>query len=251
MVDLVVAADGIRSSTRALIVGDEPEVTPLGLYTSYLTIPRGPSDSAWARWFNAPGGRTSTIRPDNVGTTRATLSFMSEPQGYELLDTAAQKDVLRTRFAGVGWEVPRILAALDEAEVYFEATGQVHAPHWSRGRLALLGDAAYCASPISGMGTSLALTGAYVMAGELARSSDHGPAFAAYEAIMRPYVKQAQQLPPGTPRLANPQTRIGIAAFNTLLRIGSIKAVSKVAGKLFTPPAEKIDLPDYADVVPV
>lgn len=247
MVDLVVAADGIRSSTRALIVGDEPQVRPLGLYTSYLTIPRAASDSSWARWYNAPGGRTSTIRPDNVGTTRATLSFMSEPRGYERLDTAAQKEVLRARFAGVGWEVPRILAALDNAEVYFEAIGQVHAPHWSRGRLALLGDAAYCASPISGMGTSLALTGAYVLAGELAGSTDHRQAFAAYEAIMRPYVRQAQQLPPGTPRLANPNTRIGIAAFNTVLRIGSVKAVSKIAGRLFRPPAEKIDLPDYAD----
>ena len=243
--DLVVAADGIRSSTRALAFGDEPQVTPLGMYTAWLTVPRAPSDTAWARWFNAPGARTSTIRPDNAGTTRATLSFMSEPRGYEDLDTTHVKALLRKRFAGVGWEVPRILDALDDTDVYFEAIGQVHAPHWSTGRIALLGDAAYCASPISGMGTSLALTGAYVLAGELARTEAHPQAFAAYETLMRPYVKQAQKLPPGAPRIANPRTRTGIAVLNTAARIGSTRLVSSIAGKLFTPPADNIDLPDY------
>ncbi len=246
--DLVVAADGIRSSTRALAFGDEPVVRPLGMYTGYLTIPRTASDTAWARWFNAPGGRTSTLRPDNVGSTRATLSFMSEPRGYELWDGPGQRDVLRQRFAGVGWEVPRILDALDGAEVYFEAISQVQAPRWSVGRTAVLGDAAYCASPISGMGTSLALAGAYVLAGELATRTDHVSAFAAYESIMRPYVDQAQQLPPGTPRLANPRTRAGIAGFNTILRIASTKLAQRVAGKVFSPKAERIELPSYRPV---
>ncbi len=243
--DLVVAADGIRSSTRTLILGDEPEVASLDMYTAYLTIPRTDSDSAWARWFNAPGSRTSTLRPDNVGTTRATLSFLSEPRGYERWDAAGQRDLLRHRFAGVGWEVPRILDALDDHELYFEALAQVKAPRWSSGRTAVLGDAAYCASPISGMGTSLALTGAYVLAGELATRPGHREAFAAYESIMRPYVEQAQDLPPGTPRLANPRTRAGIAGFNTVLRIASRPWVQKVAGKVFSPTAERIQLPTY------
>lgn len=243
---LVVVADGIRSTTRALVVGSEPRIKPLGMYTAWTTIPRIDSDNQWWRWFNAPGGRTATLRPDNVGTTRATLSFMSSPQGYESLRGADLVAMLRKRFAGVGWEVPRILAALDDADVYFEAIGQVHAPRWSRGRVALVGDAAYCASPISGMGTSLSLTGAYVLAGELSRHDDHLQAFAAYEALMRPYVTQAQQLPPGTPRVANPQTRLGIAVLNTAARIGATRLGRTLAGKLFTPPAEEIELPDYA-----
>ena len=79
-------------------------------------------------WFNAPGGRTSTLRPDNVGTTRATLSFMSEPRGYDRWDGAGQRDVLRRRFAGVGWEVPRILDAMRTADdVYFDTISQVQA----------------------------------------------------------------------------------------------------------------------------
>jgi 2-polyprenyl-6-methoxyphenol hydroxylase-like FAD-dependent oxidoreductase len=243
--DLVVAADGIRSTTRPLVLGDEPEVASLDMYTAYLTIPRTSTDTAWARWFNAPGGRSSTLRPDNAGTTRATLSFLSPPRGYELWDAAGQRDLLRHRFAGVGWEVPRILDALDDQDLYFEALAQVTAPRWSSGRTAVLGDAAYCASPISGMGTSLALTGAYVLAGELATRADHREAFAAYETVMRPYVEQAQELPPGTPRLANPRTRAGIAGFNTLLRVASRPLVQKVAGKLFSPKAERIELPTY------
>ncbi|HRA07276.1 MAG TPA: FAD-dependent monooxygenase [Propionicimonas sp.] len=245
--DLVVAADGIRSSTRALVFGDEPQVIPLGLHTAWMTIPKAASDTAWARWFNAPCGRTSTIRPDNVGTTRATLSFMSEPQGFEHLDTEGVKALLRQRFDGLGWEIPRILDSLDHTEVYFEAVGQVHAPRWSKGRIVLLGDAAYCASPVSGMGTSLAITGAYVLAGELSRAGDHVQAFAAYEALIRPYVKQAQKLPPGTPRIANPKTRIGIAALNTVVRLGATRFVSSIGGKLFTPPADDIDLPEYRE----
>ncbi len=243
--DLVVAADGIRSSTRGLVLGPRFELKPLGLNTAYLTIPRTSSDTGWARWFNAPGGRTSTLRPDNVGTTRATLSFMAPPQGYDGLDAEGHRALLRSRFAGVGWEVPRILANLDESEVYFETIAQVRAPCWSSGRTALIGDAAYCASPISGMGTSLALTGAYVLAGELASRPDHRRAFAEYEAIMRPYVEQAQRLPPGTPRVANPRTRAGIAAFQIALRIASSKITRTIAGFVARPKAERIELPHY------
>lgn len=244
--DVVIAADGIRSRTRGLVFGDEVEIKELGLYTAYLTIPRAPSDSAWARWYNAPGCRSMTLRPDNVGTTRATLSFMGRPRGYERLEFKEQKQILRRVFGDAGWEAPRVLAALDESEdMYFEATGQVRAPQWSRGRFALVGDAGYCASPISGKGTSLALAGAYVLAGELGRHADHRAAFAAYEALMRPYVEQAQELPPGAPRIAHPKTRLGVTAFNTAVWVASQIAKTGLARKLASESVPRIELPDY------
>jgi 2-polyprenyl-6-methoxyphenol hydroxylase-like FAD-dependent oxidoreductase len=246
-VDLVVAADGIRSSTRGLVFGDEPRIRPLGLYTAYLTIPRAESDSDWARWYNAPGGRSITLRPDNAGTTRATLSFLSGPRGYEGISPEGQRQVFTDRFADAGWEAPRVLEAIAAgSELYVEAVGQVLAPHWSRGRVALVGDAGYCASPISGMGTSLALVGAYVLAGELASHVDHRDAFRAYERILRPYVQQAQQLPPGAPRVAHPRTAAGIRLFNAAVKLASTGPVSRAGSALFSPPADKIDLPDYA-----
>lgn len=245
-VDLVIAADGLRSRTRTLVFGDETELRPLGQYTAYFTIPREATDTDWARWYNAPGGRVITLRPDNEGTTRVLLTFGSEPRGYEDLSLEEQKQLMVDRFADAGWEAARVVAALPDApDFYFELIGQVRTPRWSRGRVGLLGDAAWCASPISGMGTSLAMVGAYVLGGELARHDDHRDAFAAYEKVMRPYVDQAQHLPPGTPRVATPNTRAGIAVLNTVLRVASSPLAGRLGRAFQKPPADKIDLPTY------
>lgn len=247
--DLVVAADGIGSATRGLVFGGEARVVPLGLHTSYLTIPRAASDGSWARWHNAPGGRVVALRPDNLGTTRALMSFLCPPRGYERLPVGEQKELLRRVFTGVGWEAPRVLRGLGDAdEFYCELVGQVRAPRWSRGRVALLGDAGYCASPISGMGTSLALVGAYVLAGELASHGSHRDAFASYERIMRPYVAQAQHLPPFTPRIAHPRSRVGIGVLNATPATAANPLVQRVAARFMSPPADRIDLPDYTSL---
>jgi 2-polyprenyl-6-methoxyphenol hydroxylase-like FAD-dependent oxidoreductase len=247
--DLVVAADGMRSSTRSLAFGDSALVEPLGMEMTYLTIPRDATDTDWWNWYNEPGGLAVTLRPDPHGTTRAVLS--SVVYGYgptgERRTPEEQKSRLRLQFAHVGWAAARVLDALDDSDdMYFEAIGQVKAKHWSRGRVALTGDAAWCASPVSGMGTSLSLVGAYVLAGELAAHVDHRDAFAGYERVMRPYVDQAQQLPPGVPRIANPRYRAGLAALHVGLRLASTPVLGRIGGRLFTPPADKIDLPDYS-----
>ncbi|MGK3989401.1 FAD-dependent monooxygenase [Sorangium sp. So ce136] len=245
--DLVVAADGIRSRTRALIVGDEPRIRPLDLYASYFTIPRGPSDGAWARWYNAPGSRSILLRPDNVGTTRASLWFLSPTRGHERLSSAEQKALLARVYAGAGWETPRVLAGLAEAEdVYFDAVSQVMAPRWSHGRAALVGDAAYCPSPVSGMGASLSLVGAYVLAGELSRHADHRGAFAAYEKLMRPYVDRAQKLPPGVPWIAHPKSKLGISILHGVLRLAFSPLVRPREGWPGSSAADKIELPAYS-----
>jgi len=147
------------------------------------------------------------------------MSFLSEPRGYQDLDDMQQKEILRKTFADAGWQAPRLLDALDTAELYFEAIAQVRAPRWSHGRISMVGDAAYGPSPISGMGTSLALVGAYVLGGQLATHPAYDEAFASYERIMRPYVDQAQKIPRGAPRLANPKTRAGIKIFHTGLHL--------------------------------
>jgi 2-polyprenyl-6-methoxyphenol hydroxylase-like FAD-dependent oxidoreductase len=245
--DMVVVAEGLRSRTRSLVFPGVDAVRELGLYIAYLTIPRTDDDTTLWRWHSAGRGRSITLRPDNVGTTRATLTFLSDVRGLDELDHDAVVTILRRTFADVGWVAPRVLAALDDASVYFDAVGQAHLPSWSSGRVALVGDAAYCSSPVSGMSTSLALTGAYVLAGELA-THPHGTAFARYDRIMRPYVEQAQKLPPGTPRIANPRSRSGIAVMNTVLRIAANPTIGRLGGlssRLFTPPAEAIDLPTY------
>ncbi|MFC5824175.1 FAD-dependent monooxygenase [Nonomuraea insulae] len=244
--DLLVAADGIRSRTRDLIFGDSTRIRSRGLYTAYFTIPRHPSDGSWARWYNFPGGKTAMLRPDNLGTTRALMSFLSPPYGYDRLHQEEQKELIRHTFAGEGGPVPRMLREMrDCGDFYLEGVAQVHMPQWWRGRVAAVGDAAYCASPLSGMGTNLALVGAYILAGELATHDDHHHAFTAYENAMRPYVTQAQDLPPGTPRLAMPRTQLGIKALHTVLRTASTPLAGRVMRRFLVPAAYDFVLPAY------
>ncbi|APA68472.1 FAD-dependent monooxygenase [Janthinobacterium sp. 1_2014MBL_MicDiv] len=245
--DLVIAAEGVGSHTRKLVFGDEVRRRSFDLYTAYFTIARAPGDERQMRWFNAPGGLSVCLRPDNLGTTRALLSFQEPPSAYEKLSLAEQKTLLKQKFAGLSWETPRILAALDATpDLYLDQISQVKMARWSKGRIALVGDAAYCASPISGMGTSLSLCGAYILAGELGRHADHVQAFAAYEAIMRPYVDQAQSVPTFAPRLASPHSRAGIAFGHAMLRMSNVPIVKSILARFLTPKADAQALPDYA-----
>ncbi len=244
--DLVLFADGIRSSSRELVFPAEAKTTPVGLYTAYGVLPKGPSDDGWWRWCNAPGSRVANLRPDNLGTTRFSLSWVSDDGGYEGASTDEVIAALRAEFGDVGWEVPRILDSLGpDSELYVDYLAQVKAPRWSNGRIGMLGDAAWCATPLSGMGTTLSVTGAYVLAGELARASDHRAGFEAFETRMRPFVEQAQKLPPGVPRVAHPKTAVGVAAFRSVLRLAGSKPVQAVTSKFLGPDAATLELPNY------
>jgi 2-polyprenyl-6-methoxyphenol hydroxylase-like FAD-dependent oxidoreductase len=250
--DVVVVAEGLRSRTRSLVFPGVDAVRELGFYVAYLTIPRTGEDTDLGRWHSAGRGRSITLRPDNLGTIRATLGFLSDLRGLDELDRDAVVTILRRTFADAGWVAPRVLAALGDAPLYFDAVGQARMPSWSSGRVAMVGDAAYCSSPVSGMSTSLALTGAYVLAGELA-AHPHRTAFARYEAVMRPYVERAQKLPPGAPRIANPRSRTGVAFMNSVLRIAASPAAERLGGlasRLFSPPADAITLPTYPTPTP-
>ncbi|WP_158983483.1 FAD-dependent monooxygenase [Streptomyces sp. NRRL F-5193] len=222
--DLVVAADGARSRTRDLIFGDTTDIRPVGLTTAYFTTPPAGSRTAPGPAGTTPLGDARRPCAPTPGHHPRSLSYLSPPRGDERLAPDAQKQLLRRLFTGIGWEITRILTAVDTADDFFlDSVIQVRMPSWSRGRIVVVGDAAYCASPLSGMGTSLALTGAYVLAGELAHHAHHGNAFARYEHILRPYIARAQHLPPGVPRIASPRTRAGIHALNTVLRAASQK----------------------------
>ncbi|WP_434390267.1 FAD-dependent monooxygenase [Melittangium boletus] len=246
--DLVIAADGTRSKTRDLVFGAGTELRFLGGYAAYFTIPRVDSDGTWARACALPDGRSVLLRPDNLGTTRALLTYLSSNPGHDKLDPRAQKDMLQRLFAHAGWETPRVLAEMEHSpDFYLQGITQIRMPCWSRGRVAVVGDAAYAPSGVTGMGTTLALVGAYILAGELARYRDsHQAAFASYEALMRPYVTRTQHLPPGIPRLANPRTRLGIKVFHSVLRSATHPLVTRALGKVLRPPADTLQLPDYS-----
>ena len=247
--DLVLVAEGIRSTTRNAVFGTEPDYRDLGYYTAYCTIPTTADDDQWWRWYSTTGGRSVQLRPDNVGTTRAGLNFASAPTGLEYRSRSEQAEELRRVYADAGYQAPRVLAGLaaDPSSLYVDRIAQVRLPSWSSGRVAVVGDAAYCATPISGMGTSLALTGAYLLAQELVHGADHVEAFASYERLMRPIVDAAQKLPPGTPRLANPTSRLGVAIFRSAVRLVGSKPGRAITSRLMSSSPESAPaLPDYA-----
>lgn len=111
--------------------------------------------------------------------------------------------------------------------------------------MALTGDAAWCATPLAGMGATLAIMGGYVLAGELSRNDGVGQAFSSYERIMRPFVKKAQSLPRFVPRLLNPHSDIGIAALHGALRLATKPAIRNLAAKVFTRKSSEPQLPGY------
>jgi len=246
---LVVGADGLHSAVRRLAFGpDAAFLRPFQLYIAWYTAPAEIDLGGWFLMHNAPGGLVAGARPGrDRDEIKVMLSFRAEPDRYERLGRADQQELLEKRFTGAGWKVPRLLDAMRRAtDFYFDSVGQVHLDEWSRGRVVLLGDAGYCPSPLSGLGTSLALVGAYILVGELvAAGGDHVTAFRRYQQRMRAYVAQGQQLPPGGVHGFAPTT-----AFMIHMRAASMRWMTRwpmrrlVAGQ-FTK-ADAIELPSYA-----
>ncbi len=127
---------------------------------------------------------------------KACFGFAVADRQIDLHDRGQQEDAMKNVYAGIGWEIPRLLEMMPQAtDWYFDVAAQVDLPAFAQGRVALVGDAGYCASPMSGQGSSLALIGAYVLAGELAAASgDRAAAFAEYIQVLRPFITTNQQL---------------------------------------------------------
>ncbi|SCF31541.1 2-polyprenyl-6-methoxyphenol hydroxylase [Micromonospora purpureochromogenes] len=245
--DLVVGADGVHSRTREAAFGPESAyLRPMRAYLAYFTTPY-PDDEGWFLLHNAPGGRVVGTRPDRRGRIAALFSFVSPPLDVDRRDAAAQRRILAERFADVGWRTPELLAAMADApDFYFDLYGQVRMDRWSAGRVALLGDAAWCPSPLTGQGTSLSLVGAYVLAGELAAAGgDHRTAFARYEQVLRPHVLRCQQLPAGALSGFLPASRAAIWMRDRSMRAMTSRPLRRLATRAFFDKADGLTLPEY------
>ncbi|NEA50780.1 FAD-dependent monooxygenase [Streptomyces sp. SID10815] len=193
--DLVFGADGVYSRVRRLAFGPhERALHHLGLSGAGFTTGNflGLDHEGVLQFVGAAAVYLfSAGDPERLTVS---LSFATDSPALDRRPRDEQQDAVRAAFAGRGRQVPRLLDAMAEAEdFYFASTCQVQLDRWSQGRVALLGDAGYCAAPTAGMGTSQALVGAASLARNLAVShGDHGDAFAAYEAELRPYVTENQ-----------------------------------------------------------
>lgn len=248
--DLLVVAEGRRSATRGLVFGDLVQWRDLGEYVAYGTIERTPQDDDWWKWMTTTNSRMVAVRPDNHGTIRANLAFFAPPIGLESLPFDAQMHVLRECFADAGWESGRILEGFAQRpeEFYLERFAQVRVPTYTNGSVVLLGDAAWGSGP-TGMGTTLALVAAYVLAGELAGRSGNShlaEAFGGYERVMRPYAEKVQNFPPGVPRLIFPKSRAGLRVLEAAHRVAASAPVRHFAERNFLARSGAMpELPQY------
>jgi 2-polyprenyl-6-methoxyphenol hydroxylase-like FAD-dependent oxidoreductase len=226
---LVVGADGLHSRVRGLAFGPEARfLRHLGLYLSVFTIPNDLELDHWQLIYVTPGKSVTVTSARGNREARAIFFFASGPLDYDYRDRGQQQELLAAAFAGAGWEVPRLLTAMREApDFYFDSVSQVRLDSWSAGRVALVGDAGYCPSPLSGQGSSLALVGAYVLASELrAADGDHRDAFAGYQRRLRDFVERNQQIATGNAKRFTPTSRRQIWLQNQ-----GIKAMPYMPGK--------------------
>jgi 2-polyprenyl-6-methoxyphenol hydroxylase-like FAD-dependent oxidoreductase len=259
--DVVVGADGMMSRTRRLAFGrgpnDDEYIHRLGQYAVLFTMPRTEDDSKFAQWYNATRGRLLLLRPDSYGNTRAYAAVTdSDLSRFDGIDKAMrngnrqeQEDWFEEEFKEAGFQAERCMREMKTADdFYLQQIAQVKMDSWVKGRVVLVGDAAHCPSPISGVvsvfdyrlwihadgveqGAASAIVGAYVLAGELSRSPTDIPhALQQYEKTLRPYVDKAQRLVPGAPQIANPQTEWGIWTLNKVTGIASSAVMKGVGG---------------------
>jgi 2-polyprenyl-6-methoxyphenol hydroxylase-like FAD-dependent oxidoreductase len=200
--DLLVGADGVHSHTRRLVFGPEEDyLHHLGAYLAVWTAPNLLGLDHWQTAYRLTEGDTwgalvMSARDNTEARVYVGFTSQEPPAHYCRLTADEQRQLLADRYAGARWEMPRLLDAMWQApDFHFDALAQIRMDGWSRGRVTLVGDAGYCGSPASGQGTSMALVGAYVLAGELrAADGDHTAAFAAYEGELRGFVADNQDI---------------------------------------------------------
>jgi 2-polyprenyl-6-methoxyphenol hydroxylase-like FAD-dependent oxidoreductase len=253
--DVVIGADGIHSTTRRLAFGpEEPFNHYLGSTFNLFSLPNDLGLSHGAVVYAEPGRTAVVMAVRDSSELFAMLTFATEaPPFGGHPDKAEQIQRTAAVFADGGWVVPRLLEALSTADdLYFDTVSQIRMPSWSKGRIALVGDAAFAPSFRSGQGTSLALVGAYVLAGELASHDDPADAFAAYECILRPFVEANQALAikaegedlllPRTPEALEARNRM-LAAFTPGRSADDLSGKARAVHSALT-------LPDYDQALP-
>lgn len=191
---LVLGCDGLHSGVRKMWFGAEAQYTHfLQQYFSITIVDKLLIERDTAQMFNVPGKAVMLNAYKNK--TDIILGFVSEHEiPYDYRDEAQQRRIITEQFTGVGWRTAELLAEVEGSEsFYFDKLCQIRMPSWSRGRVALVGDAGYCASPAAGMGGSLAIDGAAALADAMrAHAGDPARAFRAYDDKLRPFIDQVQ-----------------------------------------------------------
>lgn len=243
--DLVIGAGGLHSHVRRLVFGEAARFERyLGLKVAAFSVdgyrPRDELVYVTHTDVGQQVGRFA-MRDD-----RTTFIFVwRDPSPKIPGDPAHQKAYLRERFSRSGWECPHILDALEHVDtLYIDRVSQIHMDRWTQGRVALVGDAAFCVSLLGGQGSALAMTAAYILAGELKRANgDYRTAFAAYQERLGTFIAGKQQAAVRLSPFFAPTSRLGLFLRNQITKLISIPFIAQLAvGREFR---DRVELPEY------
>ncbi|GAB5339642.1 FAD-dependent monooxygenase [Pseudomonas sp. ICMP 460] len=245
--DAVIVAEGVGSSTRELIFPGENNPKWMDMTLAYFAIPKTSVDGVFARQYNTVGGIGATLKPGRENSVHVYMGMQRKSEGENEWSVERQKEFLQEKFSDAGWHFPRILEGMNKTDnFYFDVLRQVRMRRWHHNRVVLTGDSAWCVTPLSGIGTTLAIVGGYVLAGELSKTDDLPSALASYERVMRPFVREGQGVPKILPRMLWPHSRIGLKLLRELIRIAGKPILRKIFSSLLLRNSEKIDIPIYA-----
>ncbi|MFZ0231155.1 MAG: FAD-dependent monooxygenase [Mycobacterium sp.] len=236
--DVVVGADGLHSNVRRLIFGEEAKLTRfIGGHLAVLSAPKALSVDGEMVVHVRAGRLAGIYSADHLDNARALFMFRTKEElQYHHRDVLRQKEILRDAFAGMDKQVDGWLDELDRTPAfYFDSITQLQLDTWSSGRVTLVGDAGYCPGPAVGGSTSLAVLGAYVLAGELANANgDHAQAFAAYEREMKPLVLRSRTFARGAAKTVIPGSAASVWAVTRGAQLVSLlpSALTRTIAKL-------------------
>lgn len=245
--DLVIGADGLHSKTRKLVFGAQERFERHLGYTvaAFEVAGYRPRDERVYTMYCKPGRMVGRFALHQDRTLLLFVFVSDRDVAPDQAEIAAQKAIVREAFKGGGWECGAILPELDRTdELYFDRVSQIQMEGWSRGRVALIGDAAFCVSLLAGQGSALAMISAYVLAGELARArGDYAQTFTRYENLLRPFILKKQAAAKMFASSFAPKTGFGLFVRNQIIKALRIPVLARLT--IGRDISDTIKLPDY------
>ena len=249
--DILVGADGQGSRIRkAILPSDVDPYRHLGVSIAYWSVPAIASDDKLGRMCHVPGGRMIQTRTHNPTDSQANFGLRDssrEVRELPKLSVEKQKEFWASKFEDAGWVAPRLIDGMKTSDYFYcQEVVQVRTDTWYRGRVVLLADAAHCPSLMTGMGTTSALVGAYVLAGEIVHNTDNlDKAFANYDRITRPFIDNIQQFPAWVLPIFIPRTRLGIRVLHLLAGLICLFRIPEVVARFSREEKGGWQLPAY------
>jgi 2-polyprenyl-6-methoxyphenol hydroxylase-like FAD-dependent oxidoreductase len=243
--DLVVGADGLHSNVRNLVFGDEAKFEKYyGYYTASFTFENTEDTGKAFLTYNVPN-KQAAIYSSNKSKSAFFIFTSPKKLLYNHHDIEAQKQILRNEFENAGWECADLISKMDTApDFYFDTVSQIQMNNWSKDRVTLVGDACDCPSLLSGQGSTLAMVGAYILAGELKEADgNYKTAYAQYQSIFKPFIDSKQKIAQNFSRSLVPKSGMGIWMRNMFMNLMFLPFLSKWFIKQFM--NDKLKLKEY------